>query len=245
MTVAGGVARLTLARPGQRNALTPDLIDRLLRELGRLTGDDSLRAVVLAGADGSFCAGYDLNLLRSPGTGHAGAERDHVERLCSIIRTLRMPTIAAVDGVASGAGCDLAVSCDIRIATEEARFSMPPARLGLLYSGGGMARLSELVGPAIAKEMVFAGELVDAERALAIGLVNRVVPAPALEEEVDRLAGLIAANAPLSVAASKRILDGANADEAAELQRRVWTSEDAREGPQAFRERRPPRFRGH
>jgi enoyl-CoA hydratase/carnithine racemase len=240
----GTIVRLTIDRPAQRNALTPELIDGLIDELERAEADASARVLVLTGAGGSFCAGYDLNLLRSPGTEDAGAERDHVERLCSRVRGLRIPTIAAVDGVASGAGCDLAVSCDVRIATEEARFSMPPARLGLLYSHEGIERLRDLVGPAFAKEMLLSGELVGAERALGIGLVNRVVPVSALDADVRRLAEVVATNAPLSVAASKRIVDGAPPDAVAELQRTVWMSDDAREGPQAFRERRTPRFDG-
>jgi len=240
----GAVVYLTIDRRAQRNALTPDLIDGLIGELGRLDGDGEVRAVVLTGAGEAFCAGYDLNLLTSPGRPDAGAERDHVEALCSALARLALPTIAAVDGVASGAGCDLAVSCDLRIASERARFAMPPARIGLLYSREGSERLSALVGPAVAKEMLFTGALVDAGRAREIGLVNRVVPPSTLAAEVAELAAEIVANAPLSVAAAKRILDGASAEDTDALQRAVWLSEDAQEGPRAFRERRAPRFHG-
>jgi enoyl-CoA hydratase/carnithine racemase len=239
-----GVHRLTLNRVEQRNALTPELIDALAAELDRVDADGEARALVLAGAGGAFCAGYDLNLLASPGRADAGSERDRVERLCSRLRAVRVPTIAQVHGVASGAGCDLAVSCDLRFVSTEARFAMPPARLGILYTRAGIARLAALVGPAVAKELLFSGELVDAERALAIGLANRVVPAERLEAETEAFARVVAANAPLSVAASKRIVDGATEEESAELGRVIWMSEDAREGPQAFRQRRPPRFRG-
>ena len=121
---------------------------------------------------------------------------------------------------------------------------MPPARIGLLYSHEGIERLTDLVGPAVAKEMLFSAEFVDADRALAIGLVNRVVPTGALEGEIDRFVQQILANAPLSVAASKRLVDGATPESIGELQQLVWMSEDAREGPRAFRERRAPRFRG-
>jgi enoyl-CoA hydratase/carnithine racemase len=240
----GPVRRLTLNRVEHRNALTPELIEMLAAELERVGADPEARVLVLAGAGGTFCAGYDLNLLESPGRPDAGSERDRVEGLCARLRAVRIPTVARVDGVASGAGCDLAVSCDVRIASSDARFAMPPARLGILYSPEGIARLAALVGPAVAKELLFTGELVDAERALAIGLANRVVPPERLEAETDAFAERVAANAPLSVAASKRIVDGAAPEEAAELGRLVWMSEDAREGPAAFRERRPPRFRG-
>lgn len=248
-----GVVRLTLSRPERRNALTPALIDRLLGELGRVDADADVRVVVLTGAGNAFCAGYDLDHLTSPGQADAGAERDHVEQLCSRLRALRVPTIAKVNGVASGGGCDLAVSCDVRFASETARFALPPARLGILYSREGFERLTALVGPAVAKELLFAGELVDAARALEIGLVNRVVPAGRLDEETDRFVAEIVANAPLAVTAAKEIVDLVAAGaplppeaEAAvdEAQRRVWASEDAAEGPRAFRERRAPRFTG-
>lgn len=241
---SGGTRRLILSRPEQRNALTPDLIDRLVDALAAIEADAGARVVVLAGAGSGFCAGYDLNLLESPGTAHAGSERDRVERLCGRLRALRIPSVAQVHGVASGAGCDLAVSCDVRFASDDARFAMPPARLGILYSHEGIGRLVALVGPAVAKEMLFSGELVDAARALSVGLVNRVVPAGRLAEETEAFARTVAANAPMSIAASKRIVDGAGEEESLALGRLVWASEDAREGPRAFRERRPPRFLG-
>ena len=160
--------------------------------------------------------------------------------------------IAKVNGVASGAGCDLAVSCDLRFASTEARLSMPPAKLGVLYSWEGTARLIAAVGPAAAKELLFGGELIEARRALELGLVNRVYPSETLDDETDRFVETVAANAPLSVAASKLIVnlvtdvalprDGL--DQVEEASRDVWRSEDSKEGPRAFRERRPPRFVG-
>jgi enoyl-CoA hydratase/carnithine racemase len=169
------------------------------------------------------------------------------------VHALRVPVIAKVGGVASGTGCDLAVSCDVRFASEAARFAMPPVKLGVLYETGGMTRLVQTVGPAFAKEMLLSGDFVDAPRALEIGLVNRVYPADALDGETERFAATLVANAPLSVAASKLavnvIADGAppSGDAAAaldEARRRVWESDDAKEGPRAFRERRPPEFTG-
>jgi crotonobetainyl-CoA hydratase len=121
---------------------------------------------------------------------------------------------------------------------------MPPARLGILYGAEGIRRLTALVGPAVAKELLFTGAPIDAERALAVGLVNRVVPGASLDDEASRLASEIAANARLSVEASKRIVDGAPPDEIARAQEAVWRSADASEGPRAFRERRAPRFEG-
>ena len=250
---AGGVVRLTLNRPSRRNALTPELIEELLGELDRVDADPDARAVVVAGAGTAFCAGFDIARIDSEDGAGAGAEAVLVERLCSRVRALRPPVVAKVNGVASGTGCDLAVSCDVRFASQEARFGMPPARLGILYDYRGMQRLVQTVGPAFAKELLLCGELVDAERALAMGLVNRVFPAGQLDTETDRFVAAVAANAPLSVRASKLtvnlIADSAPLPDEARLalddaSRAVWTSEDAREGPRAFRERRPPRFVG-
>jgi len=249
----GPIARLTLNRPERRNALTPELIDRLVAELERIDADDGLRAVVVTGADGAFCAGFDIERIESPGGPRAGTERDLVEVLCSRVRSVRVPVIARVNGVASGAGCDLALSCDVRVASTEARLGMPPARLGILYSYQGMARLVAVVGPATAKELLIGAELFDAERALACGMVNRVVSPERLDKETDRFVQIVVANAPFSVAASKLIVnliadaaplppDSLAAIEAAT--QRVWTSDDSKEGPRAFRERRAPRFTG-
>ena len=249
----GPVVRLTLNRPRQRNALTPELIDGLLDELERIDADETVRAVVVTGAEGAFCAGFDITRIESPGGTGAGAERDLVEVLCSRVRAVRCPVVAKVHGVASGAGCDLALSCDVRFASTEARLGMPPARLGILYSHQGMARLVGVVGQAAAKELLLGAELFDAERALACGMVSRVVPPELLDRETDRFVERLVANAPLSVAASKLIVnlivDGAPLPEASlaaieEAATRVWRSDDSKEGPVAFRERREPRFTG-
>jgi enoyl-CoA hydratase/carnithine racemase len=249
---AGRVARLTLNRPERRNALTPELIERLLQELDRIDASKDVRAVVVTGAQPAFCAGFDINRIESPGSERAGAESDLVEALCAHVRRVRVPVIAKVNGVASGAGCDLAVSCDLRFASNEARLAMPPAKLGVLYSWEGIARLTATAGPAAAKELLFGGELIGADRALELGLVNRVYPAERLDEETDRFVETVIANAPLSVAASKLIvnllsevtLHGDGLDQVAEASRDVWRSQDSEEGPRAFRERRPPRFVG-
>lgn len=252
VTRDGGIVRLTLNRPERRNALTPELIGRLGEELDRIESSPETRVVIVTGSPPAFCAGFDIERIESPGGADAGAERDLVEQLCSRVRTLRAPVIAKVGGVASGTGCDLAVSCDLRFAAEGAQLSMPPAKLGVLYSWQGIGRLVAAVGPAAAKELLFAGGLVDAERALRIGLVDRIYPADRLDEETERFAELVAANAPLSVAASKLIVNllaerSPLSDALAPIIRasdEVWASEDAREGPRAFQERRPPRFAG-
>ena len=246
------VAWLTLNRPARRNALTPELIERLLAELDRIEAAGAARVIVVTGTAPAFCAGFDIERIDSPAGERAGAERDIVEALCSRVRRIRVPVIAQVNGAASGTGCDLAVSCDLRIASTTAKLAMPPARLGVLYSWEGTARLVATVGPAAAKELLLTGELVDAARALQIGLVHRVVAPEELDRETQQLAETIAANAPLSVAASKlmvnhlsdALLDAGALAEIQEASRAVWASEDSQEGPRAFRERRPPRFAG-
>jgi enoyl-CoA hydratase/carnithine racemase len=249
----GAIVRLTLNRPQRRNALTPELIERLLDELRALEADPEVRVAVLAGARNTFCAGFDVERIESPGGRGAGAERDLVEELCSRVRTLRQPVIASVSGAAFGAGCDLALSCDVRLASTDARLGMTPARLGLLYSYEGMARLVSVAGAAVAKEMLLSAEPIDAERAERLGLVSGVYPPDRLAEETDRLAAAVAANAPLSVQASKVVVnliaDGAPLPpellaKIHDASRRVWASEDSKEGPRAFRERRAPRFTG-
>jgi enoyl-CoA hydratase/carnithine racemase len=249
---ADGIVRLTLNRPERRNALTPELIEALHGALEEIEADASIRAVVVSGAGSAFCAGFDIARIESPGSPGGGAERDLVERLCARLREIPPPVVAKVNGDASGAGCDLAVSCDVRFAATTARMAMPPARLGFLYSWQGTGRLVASIGPAAAKELLFSGELIDAERALAIGLVNRVYPPERLDDETQRYVEAVAANAPLAVAASKLLVNLLTAatpsDETLsrmeEAGRLVWESDDSEEGPRAFRERRPPRFVG-
>jgi enoyl-CoA hydratase/carnithine racemase len=249
----GVVTLLRLNRPEQRNALTPELVQALLNELDVVDADDSVRCVVLTGEGKAFCAGYDIARISSAGGEEAGSEARLVERLGLRVRGLRVPVVAKVNGAASGAGCDLAVSCDVRFAASSARFAMPPARLGVLYGAGGMRRLVQTVGVATAKEMLLGGDLIDADRAREVGLVNRVVEPADLDAETERFVDAVVANAPLSVRASK-IACNVLADSAAlpseaqalldRVARIVWSSDDAREGPAAFREGRSPRFVG-
>jgi enoyl-CoA hydratase/carnithine racemase len=244
----GPVVRVALNRPAQRNAVSPELVAEMLAALEEIDADPGVRVVSVTGAGTAFCAGFDITRIDS-----AGSAAGISERLCSRVRSLRVPVVARVNGIASGTGCDLAVSCDLRVASEEARFQMPPVKLGVLYETGGMARLVEAVGAAAARELLLCGEPVDAARALRLGLVHRLVPPKRLDEETDRMLETIAANAPLSVAASKLAVNAIAASASPsgptlaaleEARRRVWASEDAKEGPRAFQERRPPEFQG-
>jgi enoyl-CoA hydratase/carnithine racemase len=161
------------------------------------------------------------------------------ERLAAFAK----PTVAAVRGACVGGGCQLAVACDLRIAAADARFGVPPARLGVVYPTPTTRRLAALVGPATAKYLIFTGELVDADRAARLGLVDEVLPADRLADRIAELTGTIAARSQLSVVAAKEIVDGrADAERAAWWHRQVQASGEAREGVAAFHERRPPRF---
>jgi enoyl-CoA hydratase/carnithine racemase len=247
----GGVATLELNRPDKRNALTAAMLDRMLDELERLESDADLRVLIVRGAGDAFCAGVDLREMLAERD--AGGVVDH-GRLESVFRALdrfSRPTIAAVHGVALAGGCELALHCDIRIVTPAARFGMPLARLGIVVPFVLAQRLTDTIGLAAAKDLLFTAEPVAGERAYQLGFATRLAAAADLRAETERLAGQIAANAPLSVREMKRVLNRTVASsrplgdpelEAARLA--VSRSADVQEGLQAFLERRLPAFRG-
>lgn len=245
---AGGIIRtLTLVRPERRNALSPELLDELSVAVSGAFREPGLRALVITGEGTAFCSGYDL--------GHplAGEAPDApVVRAMSKVRRCPVPVIARINGAAFGAGLELAASCDLRIATSDATFCLPPARLGIAYAPDGLARLVSLIGTAATRRLVFTGNVIDASEAHRLGLVDELATDAAdLDERVDRVVDRIATSAPLAVSAMKRTLNALEAGltseqrGVAEEDRRVcFDSDDAREGIEAFRDRREPRFRG-
>ncbi|MFN8635623.1 MAG: enoyl-CoA hydratase-related protein [Chloroflexota bacterium] len=251
----GPVVTVTINRPEQRNALPPAdwlRLRDLLVEIGR---DSAARVVVLRGAGNrAFSSGYDIGALReleAQGIVLSTPDDPFEVALAAVVEH-RLPILAMVGGYAVGGGCTLAAGCDVRIAAASARFGMPPAKLGLVYSATELRPFVDLIGPARTKWMFFSGRLIDAQRALQIGLVDEVLPDDELEAYTYALAGEIAANAPLSVQGTKRIvreMGGAAAPEAAaariaaEIQR-VNRSADLGEGMRAFLEKRKPEFRG-
>lgn len=252
LTVEGAVATVTLNRPAALNALTIPMKERLLAILGDVGANSAIRAVVLTGAGRAFCAGQDLRERLAP---DAPPLRDELElRYNPIVRALRsmpQPVIAAINGVAAGAGASLAFACDLRIAAEGASFTLAFGRIGLVPDSGATWTLPRLVGAARAAEILLVGDPVTAAEALRIGLVSRVVPPEDLAAEAAGLAARLAAGAPLATTLTKRLLraaadhdlDAALAAEAS-AQGQAGSSLDHAEGLAAFIEKRVPRFTG-
>ncbi|PZF86799.1 enoyl-CoA hydratase/isomerase family protein, partial [Micromonospora deserti] len=238
--VTGAAATVVIHNPARRNAMTTDMWRQLPVLLDGLASDPAVRALVLTGAGGTFCAGADLgDLDELLDAGDASIAVAAEERLAAFAK----PTVAAVRGACVGGGCQLAVACDLRAAATDARFGVPPARLGLVYPAPTTRRLARLIGPAAAKHLLFTAELIDAERALRVGLVDEVLPVDGLAARVDEITAAVAARSQLSVAAAKEIIDDRADDErTAWWHGQVRASGEAREGVAAFQERRPPRF---
>jgi crotonobetainyl-CoA hydratase len=247
------IMTITLNRPMAKNAVNTAVATAVGSALADAARDESVRAVIITGVGDAFCAGADLKALAAgesidaddhPEWGFAGMVRQYVD----------VPVIAAVNGTALGGGTEIVLASDVAVASELATFGLPEVRRGLTAAGGGLLRLPHQVGTKGALELALTGEHVDAETALRLGLVNRVVAADALQDEAWAVARSIAANAPLAVRESKRLVHAAATpgsvwSEAAwqledETFHRVRDSVDAREGAQAFAEKRPPRWTG-
>jgi enoyl-CoA hydratase len=249
----GPVATITLNREPVLNALNQATLAELLAALRQVEADDGLRVAIITGAGPrAFAAGADINELRAlPGAAAARALAEAGHEIGQFIARMRKVVIAAVNGFALGGGCELAMACDIRIAADTARFGQPEINLGLIPGWGGTQRLTRLVGPGMARLLNLTGELIGAEEAQRIGLVERVVPAAELMDAARALAAQVAGKAPLAVAAIKLAINRgmdmplaeACAYEAA-LFGTVVATEDAKEGTGAFLEKRAPTWKG-
>jgi enoyl-CoA hydratase len=226
-------------------------MDELGIALQDILDDDSVRAVVVTGAgERIFCAGMDLSALGDWNASSAAAARPGAEVLAQFMTgSYPKPLVAAVNGAAVGGGLEIMMACDLAVAAEHARFGLPEVKRGLFAAGGGTL-LSLRIPQALALEMGLTGPLIDVERAAAVGLVNRVVPAADLLTVAKALAAEVAANGPLGVQLTKQLMrDAVNLGSkagltTAEQSRRIFTSDDAREGAQAFMEKRPAGFNG-
>lgn len=251
--IDGSTAFFTFNRPEARNAITFDMYDALVAACDRVDGSPDIRVLVLRGAGRkAFASGTDISQFTrfaSRDDGIAYERRldgviDRVERVTAV-------TIAQVEGVATGGGCAIALACDLRVCTADARFGVPIARtLGNCLSAANYARLIDLVGPARTKDLLLSARLMDAAEAASLGLVTRLADAEAVDSAVRELAGTIAGHAPLTVRATKeavrRIQAGRlpPADLIDDCIAACYTSEDFKEGVAAFLARRPPRFTG-
>lgn len=248
---AGGIVTVTLNRPQRKNAINATMWDELIetfRSIARNVSED--RVVIVTGAGGAFCSGADLTPSETQQVHQLTAMR-HVADACASLHAMPQPVIAKVTGVAAGAGLNLALGCDLIVASEEARFSEIFARRGLSVDFGGSWVLPRLVGVHKAKEMVFLAEIFGAKEALELGIVNRVVPATEIDAFVQSWAERLAAGPPIALSLSKKLLNQsfavslADALEAeGQAQTVNFASQDTAEAMLAFLEKRDPTFRG-
>ncbi|RMF21804.1 MAG: enoyl-CoA hydratase/isomerase family protein [Deltaproteobacteria bacterium] len=253
-STTGHIARITLNRPQERNAMTLEMGRELSDIVDRINGDDEVRVVVVRGAGSAFSSGGNLKTLaaeaglRDEGPEFGGGRAFYRSFLS--VRNLRVPSIAAMNGHAIGAGLCLALACDLRVAHERAKMGMTFVRLGIHPGMAATWTLPRLVGPARAADLLYTGRVITAAEALDLGLVNRVA-GDDFDEAVDALAGEIAGNGPIAVRALKETLAGTadrSIEEAiereADAQAMTFTTEDAREGLAAVLEKRTPQFTG-
>ncbi|MCL6634798.1 MAG: enoyl-CoA hydratase/isomerase family protein [Peptococcaceae bacterium] len=250
--VEGFTGLVTINRPKVLNALNLETLKELEEAVTGLEVNPEVRAIIITGAgDKAFVAGADISFMQSLTPLQARGFARTGQKVLSQIENLSKPVIAAVNGFALGGGCELAMACDIRVASEKARFGQPEVNLGIMAGFGGTQRLTRLVNPGIAKEMLFTGDMYDAQAALRMGLVNHVVPAGELMDFCKAMAGRIAAKGPVAVRLSKEAvnqglemdLEKALALEA-DLFAVSFTTADRVEGISAFLNKTKPNFKG-
>ncbi len=245
--VADGVMTITINRPEAKNAVNKAVAEGISAAIDELESNNDLRVAIITGSGGTFCSGMDLKAFVTgelpvvEGRGFAGL----VEYL------VKKPVIAAVEGYALAGGFEVAISCDLIVVSEEAKFGIPEVKRGLAAAGGGLIKLPKQIPARIAMELALTGDFISAGRAYELGLVNQVVPAGTTLEAAKALAAKIAANGPLAVAASKQVVAKAqdwDSDDMFARQQKivlpVLTSEDAIEGATAFAQKRAPNWKG-
>ena len=244
------IAWILIDRPEVRNALDLQTVNELHAVIAEVQASEDAAVVVLSGSgDKVFVSGADIRDIRS--RKKLDALKGINSRLFKAVEDCEKPVIAAVNGLALGGGCELALSCDIRICSENAKFGLPEASLGIIPGAGGMYRMSRVAGVGITKELILTGEAIDAQRALQVGLVSRVVPQSELSKTAEQMAQKILSRGPLAIRLAKRSLnlitqmptEAAMALESF-AQAILFESEDKEEGTSAFLEKRAPKFKG-
>ncbi len=251
------VCTLIFNRPEKRNALSPDMLIELYQVLEELSGDDAIRCVVIRGTgEKVFSAGYDIGALPTKVTPELQEQlqrQNPLELATEAVLNYPYPVIAMLNGYALGAGCELAICCDIRVGAKGIRMGMPPAKLGIVYNPKGILRFIQVIGVSKTKELFLTGRSYEGFRLKEMGLVDYLVPRGELESFTYELAGEIAGNAPLALKGTKRIinmwmstmrLSDEQQREAQQLMTEAFNSEDLKEGQRAFLEKRKPRFQG-
>ncbi len=253
VTVEGGIARLVLSNPQRRNAISSGMWKALADFAAEAGGRSDIRAAVIRGEGTlAFSGGADISDFDAARADASGAQTydDVVEAACAAFQALPFPTLALVHGACVGAGAALSACCDLRLAATDAFFAIPAARLGLGYDPRGVSRLVRAFGPQAARLMLFTAERLPAERAFALGAVDEIAAADAVDAAAERLLSRMAENAPLTLKAAKlaiRAAEGAGGGAFAEARRLAAAanaSADYREGRLAFAEKRAPRFKG-
>lgn len=246
-----GVCTLTLNSPETMNALSSELISELATAIDMLSADKQVRVLVITGSQKVFAAGGDIKAMASCNPEQARAYIEPIHQVFNKIANLSRPTIAAVSGFAFGGGVELSLTCDFRIAAENAKFGFPEVNLGIFPAAGGSQRLPRLIGIQRTKRLMFTGETINAASALSLGLVDQVVPSEQLMEEVKQLALQLSKKPPLALMKLKEsIQQGVNTDINTALIMEMdkcsslFATQDQKEGMYAFMERRPAVFKG-
>lgn len=251
------LAVLIFNRPEKKNSLSPELLVKLHLALEELRQDDNIRAIILRGVgDQSFSSGFDIGAISAevdPKIKKIIQNKNPLDLALKSVIDYPYPVIAMLNGYAFGAGCEMAITCDIRVAADDIRMGMPPAKLGIVYSPEGLMRFINTIGLSAAKEIFFTGRFYNADRVKELGMVDYMVPRGELEDFTFSLAKEIAANAPLALKGTKRVLNlllnsqkmsDEDKKEAGAIISETFASEDLKEAQKAFFEKRKPVFKG-